>query len=128
MTSDTLQNEIARVLAEMGVEAPGEIALERPRNPEHGDLATNVAMTLAKPLRRPPRQIADEIVARLEQTIPVLKNAIGKLSDEDLQKDYPEELGGGPQKTGVMTSLYSSAMGAGATLGAGVSVPLALEC
>lgn len=30
-----------------------------------------------------------------------------------------------PEKSGVMTSLYSSAMGAGATIAAGVSVPLA---
>jgi arginyl-tRNA synthetase len=66
MPAETLRRELARVLGEMGVEAPGEIALERPRNPEHGDLATNVAMTLAKPLKRAPRQIAEEIVARLD--------------------------------------------------------------
>jgi arginyl-tRNA synthetase len=66
MPAETLRRELARVLGEMGVEAPGEIALERPRNPEHGDLATNVAMTLAKPLKRAPRQIAEEIVERLD--------------------------------------------------------------
>lgn len=32
-----------------------------------------------------------------------------------------------PQRTGSMTSIYSSAMGVGATIGAGVSVPLALS-
>lgn len=66
MAAETLQREIGRVLREMGVEEPGEIVLERPRNPEHGDLATNVAMTLARPLRRPPRQIAEELVERLD--------------------------------------------------------------
>ncbi len=40
--------------------------LERPRDPTHGDLATNVAMTLARELRRPPRKIAEEIAERLE--------------------------------------------------------------
>lgn len=66
MPVDQLRREIGRVLTEMGVEAPGEIALERPRNPEHGDFASNVAMTLAKPLRRPPRAIAEELVERLD--------------------------------------------------------------
>jgi arginyl-tRNA synthetase len=66
MPVEALQREIARVLGEMGVEDPGEITLERPRNPEHGDFATNVAMTLARPLRRAPRQIAEELVERLD--------------------------------------------------------------
>jgi len=49
----------------MGVSRP-EVHLERPRDPSHGDLATNVAMTLARELRRPPRKIAEEIAERLE--------------------------------------------------------------
>ncbi len=40
-------------------------AFERPRQREHGDWATNVALTLAKPVARPPREIADMIVDRL---------------------------------------------------------------
>ena len=32
---------------------------------EHGDYATNLALKLAGPLRRPPRQIADALVAAL---------------------------------------------------------------
>jgi arginyl-tRNA synthetase len=63
---EKLQAEIARVLGEMGVEGTPAVALERPRNPEHGDWATNVAMTLSKALRRPPRQIAEELVSRLD--------------------------------------------------------------
>ena len=39
--------------------------IETPRDKSHGDYATNVAMALAGPLRRPPRGIADELVARL---------------------------------------------------------------
>ena len=38
---------------------------QTPNNPEHGDLATNVAMQLARPLRRAPRQIAEGIVEHL---------------------------------------------------------------
>src|SRR6059058_4738961 len=37
------------------------ITIERPANPEHGDYASNVALQLAKRLRRNPRQIAEEI-------------------------------------------------------------------
>ena len=39
--------------------------LERPRDEGHGDLATNLALKLAKPLRRPPRQVAEAIVEQL---------------------------------------------------------------
>jgi arginyl-tRNA synthetase len=66
MPAEQLRSEISRVLREMGVEALPEIELERPRNPEHGDFASNVALLLAKPLRRAPRQIADEVVQRLD--------------------------------------------------------------
>lgn len=54
------------MLREMGVEAEGEVALERPRNPEHGDWASNVALTLAGPLRRAPRAIAEEVAERFD--------------------------------------------------------------
>jgi arginyl-tRNA synthetase len=46
--------------------AIGEPALERPRLPEHGDWATNVALTLAKAAKAPPRAIAEAMVAHLE--------------------------------------------------------------
>jgi arginyl-tRNA synthetase len=42
-----------------------EPVFERPRQREHGDWATNVALTLAKPVGRAPRDIAQEIVDRL---------------------------------------------------------------
>ncbi len=35
------------------------IILERPRQANHGDYACNLAMLLAKPLRRNPRDLAD---------------------------------------------------------------------
>jgi arginyl-tRNA synthetase len=43
-----------------------EPALERPRLPEHGDWATNVALTLAKAAKAPPRTVAEAMVAHLE--------------------------------------------------------------
>jgi arginyl-tRNA synthetase len=62
---DTLRDAVAVALGEMGVDDP-EIHFERPRDPSHGDWATNVAMTLARTLKRPPRQIAEEIRDRLD--------------------------------------------------------------
>ncbi|MDJ0653023.1 MAG: arginine--tRNA ligase [Xanthomonadales bacterium] len=42
-----------------------EVVVERTRSIEHGDFASNVALTLAKPARRAPREIAEEIIDRL---------------------------------------------------------------
>ena len=33
--------------------------IEKPKSPEHGDFASNAALVLAKPLRQPPRRIAE---------------------------------------------------------------------
>jgi arginyl-tRNA synthetase len=66
MAADTLKAEIERVLGEMGAPEGHAVVLERPRNPEHGDWATNVALTLAKPLGRKPREIADELAGRID--------------------------------------------------------------
>ena len=41
------------------------VAVEPPRDPAHGDMATNAAMVLAKPARMKPRDIADALAARL---------------------------------------------------------------
>jgi len=49
---------------------PAEVAtarpqIERTRDPRHGDFACNVALTLAKPARRKPRDIAELIIGAL---------------------------------------------------------------
>ena len=41
------------------------IEVEFPRDPTHGDLASNVAMVLAKPARMKPRDIAEKLARRL---------------------------------------------------------------
>ena len=41
------------------------IVIEAPRNPEHGDYATNIAVALAKTLRQPPRHVAESIAGCL---------------------------------------------------------------
>jgi arginyl-tRNA synthetase len=46
---------------------PDETAVERPKNPEHGDYATNVALRLAKGAGRPAREVAEAVAARLRE-------------------------------------------------------------
>jgi len=63
-----LAEVVADALSAAGFEAAGDGRLpsfERPRNRDHGDWATNVALTLARPLRRPPREVAQAIVAHI---------------------------------------------------------------
>ncbi len=52
-----------------------KIVFSQPNNPEHGDFATNIALTLSKELKRNPRQIAEEIINNLE----IDKNIIEKV-------------------------------------------------
>src|SRR5207244_12685559 len=42
--------------------------LERPRQKEHGDWATNLALVLAPKAGRPPRQVAEALVAAFPST------------------------------------------------------------
>ena len=46
-------------------DASPEISVTRTRDASHGDFATNLAMQLAKPAKRPPREIADALIAAL---------------------------------------------------------------
>ena len=43
-------------------EFSGSIELSRPRSDDHGELASNLAMQLAKPLKRNPRDVAQQII------------------------------------------------------------------
>jgi arginyl-tRNA synthetase len=56
------------VLARRGLDPaalPADVGVERPRNPEHGDYATNVAMRAAKKAGVPPRDLATWLVEEL---------------------------------------------------------------
>ena len=59
---------LSKALESKGFASSGEleITLERPKNPEHGDFATNVAMLLASKLKRNPREIAAELLEELD--------------------------------------------------------------
>jgi len=60
-----LQQILSESLEQFDLDEEPEIQIEKPRIPEHGDAATNLAMTLAKPLRNNPRNIAEQIVEAL---------------------------------------------------------------
>lgn len=62
-----LQDKIRTALLTFDIdeEQLPDIKIETPRDPSHGDAATNVALLLAKPLRNNPRKIADELVEKL---------------------------------------------------------------
>jgi len=64
---DALRAELTRAALALGAPEGTAIALERPRDPSHGDWASNVAMTLAKPLGKKPREIADAIASTLDR-------------------------------------------------------------
>jgi len=49
------------------------IAVERSRDAQHGDLATNLALTLAKPAGLNPRQLAEKLIAALPEDPVVVK-------------------------------------------------------
>ncbi|MGQ9806325.1 MAG: arginine--tRNA ligase [Chlorobiales bacterium] len=61
-----LISEIKKALAEFGVEPSREILIEKPNDEKFGDASSNVAMTLAKELKKNPRQIAQELVAKFK--------------------------------------------------------------
>ena len=61
-----LQTAVEEVKREGLVSAiPDSIPIERPKRPEHGDYATNIALALAKPAGKQPRALAATIVERL---------------------------------------------------------------
>jgi arginyl-tRNA synthetase len=64
MTSVTsrLTDGLRKALGDAGLPAPEDCQWEVPRQSEHGDYATNVAMVLARTAKRAPRQIADAVV------------------------------------------------------------------
>ncbi|MFW6078641.1 MAG: arginine--tRNA ligase, partial [Gemmatimonadota bacterium] len=70
MSAETLQGQLERIAADLvgDVDEAGavDVRLERPRNPEHGDLATNLAMALAGRMGERPRDIAERIVESLD--------------------------------------------------------------
>ncbi|MEO0061380.1 MAG: hypothetical protein RL343_998 [Actinomycetota bacterium] len=74
MTPADLSAAIVRIIAALqadgalgAAELPGEVVIERPKNREHGDWATNVAMQLAGKFGMNPRAFAELLAAELSK-------------------------------------------------------------
>jgi arginyl-tRNA synthetase len=63
--SDALRAELARVASRLGADGV-DFVLERPRDAGHGDLATNLAMVLARRERANPRKTAERVLEELQ--------------------------------------------------------------
>ena len=64
-----MKNSIAYKLFRSALDelsAPTDVDLffETPKNPDHGDLSTNIAMKLSKALKKSPKAIAEEIISK----------------------------------------------------------------
>ena len=69
--AELLKTTAAAVLAEHGLDAaalPETVVVERPRNPEHGDYATNLSLQVAKKVGVNPRELAGWLAEALAGT------------------------------------------------------------
>ncbi|MDQ1725219.1 MAG: arginyl-tRNA synthetase [Frankiaceae bacterium] len=79
MTPADLSSAITAVLraaaadGSLAVDVPGDVTVERPKALGHGDYATSVALRLAKPNNRAPREIAEMLAGRVAEIDGVAK-------------------------------------------------------
>ena len=66
-----LTEVLNEALARAGLPASPSVAWEVPREASHGDYASNVAMTLARTARQPPRKVAEALVSHFPATAAV---------------------------------------------------------
>jgi arginyl-tRNA synthetase len=59
--ADQIRAELIRAARSLGAPEDVDPLVERPRDPSHGDWATNLAMVLARPLKAKPREIAERL-------------------------------------------------------------------
>jgi arginyl-tRNA synthetase len=66
-----LTEALNEALARAGLPPSPSIGWEVPRDPSHGDYASNVAMALARTARQPPRKVAEALVSHFPDTAAV---------------------------------------------------------
>ena len=62
--STVSSNRVERLAATLGGLAGQHVVLDRPKDPAHGDYATNVALQTARPAGRSPREVAADLAER----------------------------------------------------------------
>ncbi len=92
-----LRDKISSSLQSLGISSDVTISFEKPRQAEHGDLTTNVAMVLAKAQKKNPRQLATEIVSNLHIDSSLVSNVEiagpGFINFKFTEKFYQHQLG-----------------------------------
>jgi arginyl-tRNA synthetase len=73
---DQIAALLARAVASVAPDATVSLDLERPKNAAHGDLSSNAAMQLARPLKKNPRELAQAICDALPASALVAKTEI----------------------------------------------------
>lgn len=66
MPSISVEDQLERIVESFGMGGNVAIQLERPRNPDHGDLSTNLALMLAKRVGQKPHSLAQAIIEKLD--------------------------------------------------------------
>ncbi len=73
MTPEQLSASLLRALESLAAEGrvpresvPNQVVVERPKNRDHGDWATNVAMQISKSSGIPPRELAELVLAKIK--------------------------------------------------------------
>ena len=64
-SAERIRDELARAARALGAPEPIEPLLERPRDPQFGEWATNYPMTIARTLRKAPREVAASLVGEM---------------------------------------------------------------
>lgn len=73
MTPEELKDALASALSAYSsstgreIAVPAALVVERPKNRDHGDWSSNIALQLAKPAGMPPRELADGLAAQLRE-------------------------------------------------------------
>ena len=74
-TLDNLKLDLKEIIKDLGVEEDIDIFFEVPKDPSFGDYSVNVAMRLARVLRKAPLVIANEIISKID----LKKNSLSKV-------------------------------------------------
>jgi arginyl-tRNA synthetase len=75
MPADSVTEQLERIVETFGLGGAVSVQLERPRNPDHGDLSTNLALILAKRVGEKPQALAQNIIDRLDLSAAGLRAA-----------------------------------------------------
>ena len=89
MSADSVQNKVTQAIlkalalakgnGELDCELPQKLILDRPKNREHGDYATSIALALAKVANKQARVIAEVIAKTLTENNLLTPNGIRKI-------------------------------------------------